>query len=162
MSETVNQGNEATKAAEQETRTFTQDELNAIVNDRLGRERAKYSDYDAMKAKAAKFDELEEANKTELQKASEKVSALQDELNSLKKANEIRDIRAEVAKKMNVPAHLLTADTQEDCEAQAKAIQEFASAQVGYPQLKDGGEVQTVVNGGSTRQQFADWLNSNY
>lgn len=161
MSETVNQGNEATKAAEQETKTFTQDELNAIVNDRLGRERAKYSDYDAMKAKAAKFDELEEANKTELQKASEKVSALQDELNSLKKANEIRDIRAEVAKKMNIPADLLTAETQEECEAQAKAIQEFASAQAGYPQLKDGGEVQKVT-GGSTRQQFADWLNSNY
>lgn len=160
--ETVNQGNEATKATEQqETKTFTQDELNAIVNDRLGRERAKYSDYDAMKAKAAKFDELEEANKTELQKASEKVSALQDELNSLKKANEIREIRAEVAKKMGIPVHLLTADTQEECEAQAKAIQEFASVQAGYPQLKDGGEVQKVT-GGSTRQQFADWLNSNY
>ena len=162
MQETVNQGNEATKATEQqETKTFTQDELNAIVNDRLGRERAKYSDYDAMKAKAAKFDELEEANKTELQKASEKVSALQTELNSLKKANEIREIRTEVAKKMGVPVHLLTADTQEECEAQAKAIQEFASAQAGYPQLKDGGEVQKVT-GGSTRQQFADWLNSNY
>lgn len=160
MQETVNQGNEATKAAE-ETKTFTQDELNAIVNDRLGRERAKYSDYDAMKAKAAKFDELEEANKTELQKASEKVSALQDELNAIKKSNEIRDIRAEVAKEMGIPAELLTAETREDCEAQAKAINAYASAQIGYPTLKDGGEV-TKQTGGSTRQQFADWLNSNF
>ena len=40
----------------------------------------------------AKFDEIEEANKTELQKASEKVSALQDELNAIKKANEIREL----------------------------------------------------------------------
>lgn len=159
--ETVNQGNSATNAQEQETKTFTQDELNAIVNDRLGREKAKYSDYEAMKAKAAKYDELEEANKTELQKASEKVSALQDELNAIKKQNEIRDIRAEVAKEMGIPAELLTAENREDCETQAKAINAYASAQAGYPQLKDGGEVQKLSDG-STRQQFADWLNSNY
>lgn len=160
MQETVNQ-EPSTKAAETETRTFTQDEVNAIVNDRLGREKAKYSDYEAMKAKAAKFDELEEANKTELQKASEKVSALQDELNAIKKSNEIRDIRAEVAKEMGIPADLLTAETREACEAQAKAINAYASAQMGYPTLKDGGEV-TKQTGGSTRQQFADWLNSNF
>lgn len=160
MQETVNQ-EPSTKAAETETKTFTQDELNAIVNDRLGREKAKYSDYEAMKAKAAKFYELEEANKTELQKASEKVSALQDELNAIKKSNEIRDIRAEVAKEMGIPAELLTAETREDCEAQAKAINAYASSQMGYPTLKDGGEV-TKQTGGSTRQQFADWLNSNF
>lgn len=160
MQETVNQ-EPSTKAAETEQKTFTQDELNAILNDRLGREKAKYSDYDAMKAKAAKFDELEEANKTELQKASEKVSALQDELNAIKKSNEIRDIRAEVAKEMGIPADLLTAETREDCEAQAKAINAYASAQMGYPTLKDGGEVAKQT-GGSTRQQFADWLNSNF
>lgn len=162
MQETVNQGNESTIATEQqETRTFTQDEVNAIVNDRLGREKAKYSDYDAIKEKAAKLDELEEANKTELQKASEKVSALQKELDGIKRQNEIRDTRAKVAQEMNIPAHLLTAETEEDCIAQAKDIQEFAKAQIGYPTLKDAGEVQNVKIGG-TRQEFADWLNSNF
>ena len=58
--ETVNQ--EVTEATE---RTFTQAEVDAIVGDRLKRDRAKYSDYDDLKAKAAKFDELEEANKSE-------------------------------------------------------------------------------------------------
>lgn len=160
MQETVNQ-EPSTKATEQEAKTFTQDELNAILNDRLGREKAKYSDYEAVKAKAAKFDELEEANKTELQKANDKVCALQDELSAIKKSNEIRDIRAEVAKEMGIPADLLTAETREACEAQAKAINAYASAQMGYPTLKDGGEV-TKQTGGSTRQQFADWLNSNF
>ena len=161
MSETVNQGNEATKAEQTTEKTFTQAELNAIVNDRLGREKAKYSDYDDMKAKAAKFDELEEANKTELQKASEKLSAVQAELDGIKRQNEIRDIRAEVAKELNIPADLLTAETKEACEAQAKAILEFSKSQNGYPTLKDAGEVQQV-SAGSTRQQFADWLNQNY
>lgn len=160
MQETVNQGsNEATK--EQEGRTFTQAELNAIVNDRLGREKAKYSDYEAMKEKAAKFDELEEANKTELQKASEKVSELKAELEGIKRQNEIRDIRAEVAKEMNIPAELLTGETKEACEAQAKGIAEFAATKSGYPTLKDGGEVHKVTTS-STRQQFAEWMNANF
>lgn len=36
---------------------------------RLARERAKYADYDELKAKAARLDEIEQASKTELEKA---------------------------------------------------------------------------------------------
>lgn len=151
--ETVNQ--EA--ATKPEEKTFTQEEVNAIVNDRLGREKAKYSDYEAMKAKAAKFDELEEANKTELQKASEKATSLQNELNELKKANEIRGIREEVAKNMNIPANLLTADTKESCEEQAKTLLAFASAQQSYPNLRDSGEVNHAGEA-STRELFASFV----
>ena len=39
-----------------------------------------------MKAKAAKFDEMEEAGKSELQKAKEKVENLEAEIQSVKKA----------------------------------------------------------------------------
>lgn len=156
MQETVNQEN-ATTNEQTEGKLFTQDELNAIVNDRLGREKAKYGDYEAMKAKAAKLDEIEEASKSELQKANEKATALEDELKTLKKANEIRSIRDEVAKEMNVPANLLTAETKEDCMVQAKSLLEFASAQSGYPTLKDGGEAQKISAGG-TRDLFADWM----
>ena len=49
MHETVNQEANGTAAAQQEPRTFTQDEVNAIVADRLTRERAKYADYDDLK-----------------------------------------------------------------------------------------------------------------
>ncbi|MBQ1571918.1 MAG: hypothetical protein IIZ78_12380, partial [Clostridiales bacterium] len=62
---TVNTGEET--ATQQEARTFTQDELNAIVGKRLAEEKGKYADYDVLKAKAAKFDEAEEAAKSELQ-----------------------------------------------------------------------------------------------
>ena len=57
MYETVNQETNGTAAAQQEPRTFTQDEVNAIVADRLTRERAKYADYDDLKAKAGRVDE---------------------------------------------------------------------------------------------------------
>ena len=62
-----------------EEKTFTQAELNAIVQKRLGEEKAKYENYEELKAKALKFDELEEQNKSELQKANDKAEALQKE-----------------------------------------------------------------------------------
>ena len=156
--ETVNQEKATTNQAT-EQKTFTQDELNAIVNDRLGREKAKYSDYEALKEKASKFDQIEEASKTELQKITDKATALESELKALKKENEIRGIRAEVAKTMNIPAELLTADTKESCEAQAKSLLAFASSQQGYPTLKDSGEVNHAGEA-STREQFAQYVGS--
>ena len=159
MSETVNQ-EKATVNPAPDQKTFTQDELNAIVNDRLGREKAKYSDYDALKEKASKFDQLEEANKTELQKITDKATALESELKALKKANEIQKVRAEVAKAQNVPAELLTADTKEECETQAKQILSFVSAQQGYPTLADGGEVN-ASKAGAERDLFKQWMTGN-
>ena len=44
--ETVNQ--------EQATKTFTQSELDAIISDRLKRERDKYADYETLKEKATR------------------------------------------------------------------------------------------------------------
>ena len=76
-------------------RRFTQQELDALIRDRLARERSKYSDYDDLKDKAAKADEYEEAQKSELQKAQEAVEkAEQREKDALERANE-RLIRAE-------------------------------------------------------------------
>ena len=48
MSETVDQ--EKTEVA----KTFSQEELNAVVEDRLARERKKYADYEALKDKASR------------------------------------------------------------------------------------------------------------
>ena len=60
-------------------KTFTEEDVNRIVTDRLHRERQKYEgiDLDALKEKAAKFDEMEEASKSELQKANEKAAELE-------------------------------------------------------------------------------------
>lgn len=159
MSETVNQ-EKATVNQATEQKTFTQEELNAILNDRLGREKAKYSDYEALKEKASKFDKIEEANKTEMQKITEKATALENELSALKKANEIKAVRLEVAKEQNIPADLLTADTKEECEAQAKALLAFAKEKQGYPALRDGGETNNP-SASSAREAFAGWMQNN-
>ena len=69
-------------------RTFTQAELDRIVQDRLARERGKFGDYDDLKAKAAKLDELEAANQTELEReraAREQAERERDELKAGKR-----------------------------------------------------------------------------
>lgn len=139
-----------------EVKTFTQDEVNAIVSDRLKRANEKYADYDALKEKASKLDEIEEAQKSELQKANEKAQALETELEQMKSANALREIKDKVSTETGVPVNLLTADNEEALYEQAKAISEYAKPQ-GYPQVKDGGEVHQVGKH-STRDQFAEWM----
>ena len=144
---------------ETNAKTFTQEELEFEVAKRLTRERSKYSDYEALKEKAAKLDEIEEKNKTELERATEKATRLEEELNGLKKQREVSSIREKVGKEMGVAADLLTMDTEEDCRAQAqKLLAWHKSNPATYPSVKDGGEV-TKFNSGANRDIFADWLN---
>lgn len=157
--ETVNQEvNATTQTADEPERTFTQTELDTIVRERLQRERNKYADYDAYKEKAEKFDAAEEARKTELQKATERVTALETELNALKKSNEVRAIRDQVAKETGVPATLLTADTEEACKEQAEAIKAFAQPS-GYPVVNDAGEITKKISG-TPQSSFSEWFRS--
>lgn len=141
--------------AEMQTRTFTQEEVNAIVGKRLAEEKGKYSDYEEIKAKAAKFDEAEEANKSELQKAMERANNLEAELNGLKKSEEIRQTREKIATETGIPANLLTGDTEESCKAQAEAIKAFATPN--YPKVKDSGEVPKTVSG-NAKADFAEYM----
>ena len=114
-------------------------------------------DYETLKDKAAKFDQAEEAGKSELQKAQETVANLQGELDRLRAADTARQIRDKVSAETGVPANLLTEDTEEACKAQAAARQQYAGGKKKYPDVPDGGEV-THSGGGKTRDQFKDWF----
>lgn len=151
--ETVNQGNEE--------KVFTQEEVDQIVEGRLARERKRYgdmSDYEELKEKALKFDQMEEAAKTELQKATERATALEAEVNSLRAAEQLRSIREKVASETGVPVSLLTADTEEACQEQAQAVLTFAKP-AGYPQVKDGGEI-THKGKQTAQDSFSEWFRS--
>lgn len=156
--ETVNQEVNATEETK-EQKTFTQEEIDQIIGARLAKIRATYSDYEDLKAKAAKFDEIEEASKTELQKMTERADALQAELDGMKKARDLRDLRDKVAKETGVPANLLSGETEEACLEQAKAIMEFAKPGA-YPSVKDAGEVRHTGKR-TTKEQFAEWAKEN-
>lgn len=152
--ETVKQEN-ATEVKDAVEKTFTQAELNQIVQERLQREREKYADYESMKEKANRLDQIEEDAKSELQKAQEKAEKLQAELSAVKHAEEIRTIRDKVAQATGVPANLLSGETEDLCTEQANAILSFKSS-TPYPTVKDGGEVQ-INNKLDPRSAFKDW-----
>ena len=54
-----------------EPRSFTQEQVDQIVEKRLAKERGKYKDYDELKSKAMKLDEMENAGKSEIDKLKE-------------------------------------------------------------------------------------------
>lgn len=101
--------------------------------------------------------EAAQTNSESLQAAIEEANGLRAELDTMRAAEAVRLTREEVAKSVGVPAHLLTADTKEACEAQAQSILEFAKPNK-YPSVPDGGEpIGTPKQ--TTRDQFANWFN---
>jgi len=58
----------------------SQDDLNRIIGERVARAKSKYADYDEVKAKAARLDELEQSSKSEADKVADRIAALEREL----------------------------------------------------------------------------------
>ena len=136
---------EAQVPEQQEQKTFTQEELNKVVQERLKREREKYADYESLKEKASKFDEAEEAGKSELQKALEtseqyKATAekLTAELDELKAADERRRQVSAAAAEYGVDEGLL-ARMSGDVAENAKYLQSIEQAKPHHPVVKDAG-----------------------
>lgn len=155
----TNQGIQENPEQQQEQKTYTQDEVNKVVQERLARERAKFEGYEELKQKAAKFDEIEESQKTELQKAQEKAAELEAKLTAFEQEKTTREMREKVAQEKGIPADLLTGNSEEDCNAQADKILEFAKSN-GYPMIKDAGEPKTTGKS-TTKQQFKEWADKN-
>ena len=99
----------------------SQEELNAIVEKRLARERAKYSNFDEIKAMAEKFDEVEESKKSDLDKLTGKLTKAEERALKAERALLV----SEVAREKGVPVALLTGSTKEELEAAADALIAF-------------------------------------
>ena len=103
--------------------TFTQADVDRVVADRLKRERAKYADYDALKAKADAADKAGEKDKSEAQKLTEQLAKLQNDLDEERRQRHIVEV---AAAKGLTPAHVkrLTGATREEIEANADELLE--------------------------------------
>ena len=94
-----------------QTQTFSQADVDKIVKERVARERAKYADYDDLKAKAGQATSLED-----------RVA----EIERTAKAAEQRALRAEIANAHGISAEdrdlFLTGTDEETLTAQAKRL----------------------------------------
>lgn len=99
----------------------SQEALDKIIQGRIARERAKFADYDELKASADKLAQIEEANKSEVEKVAERLAAAEKRAVEL----EAKAARAEVAAAKGVPVELLSGGTLEELEASADALIAF-------------------------------------
>lgn len=137
--------------------TFTQEQVNAMIGKRVNEITSKYADYDALKEKAGKYDQIQEEGKTDLQKATERADSLQKQVDALTKENTVRHVREKVAAETGIPANLLTGEDEETCRKQAKAMVDYFKPN-SYPDVKDNGE-NNKPGKKSAADDFADWLN---
>ena len=68
------EGTQGTPGTQEPARTFSQEDVDRIVKERLARQKTQFADYEELKTKAAKHDEAEAAALSELEKA-QKVAA---------------------------------------------------------------------------------------
>ena len=117
----------------------TEEQINALMGiNGADINRAKQGADDLRTQLSSANTELESLRKSaeDLTTAQSRVQELEAELNGLKAAQTISEMRGKVAKATGVPAELLTGETEEACTAQAQGILDFAK----YPSVPDGGE----------------------
>ncbi|BAH52286.1 hypothetical protein ROP_40390 [Rhodococcus opacus B4] len=111
-------------------RTFTQADLDRVVNERLARERDKYSDYDQLKAQAAAAGDT----RTEMQRLADEVK----EMRADREQRDFLDLKKSVAEAAGIPlkyAKKLEGKTREELEADAADFAEaFGTKQGGQEQ----------------------------
>ena len=103
----------------------SQDALDRVLGARLAREREKFTDYDDLKAKAAKFDAAQDAGRSEQDRIAERISALEDRAARAEEraaASQAAAMRAEVAAAKGVPLTALTGTDRTQVEALADAL----------------------------------------
>jgi hypothetical protein len=141
----------------------SQAELDRIISERVARAKAQFSDYGDLKQKASKFDEITEAQKTELQKAVERAEAAEKRAQEFEAAQQISAWKAEAAKASGVPADVLRGSTEQEIQAHAETLKSLIPAPdakrgaVGPYVPAEGGTPSTPL-GGDPASQFAELL----
>ena len=99
----------------------SQEQLDKVLSKRLERERAKYSDYEELKAKAAEAAD----SRSEVEKLHDRVKELEQERHQ----SAIEAAKAKASSEYGVPADLLVGDDTDAIEAHAKRLAEYVAAQ---------------------------------
>ena len=143
------------------SRTFTQDEVNSLMARERRDTQAKFADYDELKAKAARLDAIEEANKSEIEKANdaaakaaEEAKGWQSKYEELKAEAERREAIDKAAAQYNVDAAML-ARMSGDVEDNARFLAEQDASRPKYPNVSDEGEGKAGSLTGVTEEDIA-------
>lgn len=112
----------------------SQAEFDRIIADRLSRQAAKFADYDDLKTKASKFDEVTEASKSELQKERERAEAAERKAAAYEAEKQVATWASEIVKGSTIPANALRGSTKEELTEHFEVLKSIAAP----PQQKRG------------------------
>lgn len=139
---------DADTTAEQTTseKTYTTADLERIIERRLERERAKYADYDKLKADALELAQLNEATKAELDKAAERIAEAE------KRAAEadFNALRNKVAAIKGVPPSSLVGETEDELNASADELLAWAGSKQATAPAKRSPSTSSGLKSGAT------------
>src|SRR5690606_5086856 len=122
MADEINVSEVENSGEDKGTLPATQDELNAIIAKRLERERAKFSDYDDLKVKASKVDEVEAARQADIQALSERAAEAEKAVEAAKVEALLLRLAAESGVSVEYAAILLTGSAQATLRNQAEGV----------------------------------------
>lgn len=142
-----------TPAADEFKAITSQDDLNRVIADRISRERAKFADYEDVKTKAARLDEIEAANQTEAEKAAARVADLEKQLGEMQAAT----TRLRIANEHGITdaediALFLTGTDEETLTKQAKRLADRTADRKQHSNRAPN-EGATPKNGGNDEQR---------
>lgn len=124
----MSEENVGQQAEQQEQQTefkpiTSQEELNKLIGERIGKVKSQFADYDTLREKASKFDEVQEQSKSELQKAQERAQAAE------KRATEFEHtaLKTRIASEMGVIPEVIQGSDEETMRASAQRVLDWAN-----------------------------------
>lgn len=145
------------------TAITTQEEFDRAIKDRLNRAEKSFEhkfkeEHKDVFEKAAEFEKLEEANKTELQKAQDQLANATKQLEGYRHKAQVATWAQEASEKYGIPANILRGDTQEEIESHAQSLKNFYEGKPASSVVESDGFAVTKKKTGSTREQFAETM----
>lgn len=118
----------------------SQEQFDGLVHVRLAREKAKYADYDDLKAAAEAFEEQKTALEQQIADAVSRAEAAEGKVQEFETEKQISSWRDEVAKAAGVPADALRGSTKEEFEAHAEVLKPLVTAATAGPIVRTVGD----------------------
>lgn len=142
-------GDGGTEAGKEFKPITSQADLDRIVGTRVERTKAQFADYDDLKTKAAEFDKVTEASKSEAQKQAEALAAAQKELDRYKTREQTSAWAKEIVKGSPVPPSALRGSTREELQAHFEELKPLVTQGRRAPIIPTQGDTPsgTVLDG---------------
>lgn len=107
-------------------KTFTQEQVNALLAEQRRKVESKFPDYDELKTSKAELDKIKSASQTEIEKALERANQAETKLSAYEAKEQAAQWAAEIVKDSEIPASVLRGNTREELQAHFDQLKDLA------------------------------------